>query len=587
MSLRDISNLSFKKGTLGPDKRDEENLFISLFRRALNYFGITYPNSGAPGKTDVIIDVADFSSYSPTVSTSSIFVSDPIRGGQFYLYTGGSSADNGMIFEDADGNKWKRAIYDTRVSVVWYGASPDNPDNYDQFISTRDYIFAHTSEVNTIYIPAGAYYLSQTLTITQSIIIRGDSFYTSPTTRLIFPFNTTGIFIDVISYVYSAEIHSISVENQNGGLLRDITPLIDVRAKIYFTDVYIPYASGIGINLEACLNSPDQPDFGACDYSSLFGCKITFAIHGFRIQGCDANYISFYDCEAGQNLRWGFYDNSLLGCNFFGCRTEANSNASLPGAATTVTYSGLYYTSTMLGDDDNSNINKQPDISPTYWTAVGAQAATAWNDSTTYYSGGSRVSLHPSGTSQWYGPYDEGDQQPSILNSRSMQYGGLRGAGTSAGTIYRDQGSFQLTSNTNLQGYVNVGSPSPEFQYPFQVKANNEESVVATFQSDAVGALIALNTISGTDGGFMWVQGGILYHGTTGVRTALSVGSFADADANGVIDLGGPSNKWKGVYATTARITGLSEYADNAAAISAGKSVGDFYRTVDTLKVVH
>jgi hypothetical protein len=37
----------------------------------------------------------------------------------------------------------------------------------------------------------------------------------------------------------------------------------------------------------------------------------------------------------------------------------------------------------------------------------------------------------------------------------------------------------------------------------------------------------------------------------------------------------------------TFKITGVSEYANNAAALSAGLTIGDVYRTGDDLKIVH
>jgi len=42
-SLRDITSLSFKTGTIGPDRRFPEYSYMSLFTRALDYLGIQYP----------------------------------------------------------------------------------------------------------------------------------------------------------------------------------------------------------------------------------------------------------------------------------------------------------------------------------------------------------------------------------------------------------------------------------------------------------------------------------------------------------------------------------------------------------------
>jgi len=485
-------------------------------------------------------------------TTSTIFVKDTVRGGNFFLYTGTDAADNGMIFTDANGNKWKRQTTDGKINVRWYGAGGEatSLQNWTAITAAKNYIITHRQSAETIFFPAGTYDILYTLLFTESIKIEGVGAMTTPQSKLKFPFNATGIAIHEFNTDFVCELRNLSVENTFSVAAIDSSkPLIDIRCKVLMDNVYVPYASGVGINLEACGggDSTNNPIFGNTDFSVLTNCKVNFALHGFRTSGCDANYITFHNCDAMQNKRWGILDNGFLGNNFYSNSFAANSNASISGTATTVSYGGNYYTATFL-HDDGSGINKQPDLFPLYWTPVGAQAATPWDNAKHYWSGGAFASTHASGTSQWYSPYVEGDQPEPQLNTRSMIIGGVRGAGTGFGQIYRDQGVLNLNGKTNITGNLGLNvANNANIIYPLTMEST-VNGTLAMFKTSGTAATIALQAASGSNA-YLWSQGGNLYYGVNGVQLQLNSTVFKDYAGNGVVDFGSAANQWKDVYA--------------------------------------
>ena len=87
-------------------------------------------------------------------------------------------------------------------------------------------------------------------------------------------------------------------------------------------------------------------------------------------------------------------------------------------------------------------------------------------------------------------------------------------------------------------------------------------------------------------GGFSGVAAnghGTLSSSTTNGAMITGYGSSYDSailNRSGSVVAGNPSN-------SSYFYIGVSEYADNTAAVSAGLPVGALYRTVDALKIVH
>ena len=515
----------------------------------------------AKGQVAVLPTVNDIASYSDTTTTI-LFIKDTIRGGQFLLYSGSDAADNGMIFTDALAQKWKRVTYDDKINVRWYGAHQDSAAlvNDVAFKKASDYIFSHRKSFTTLKIPEGAgwYYKDSTMFYTKPLAIEGEGSTDALTsgTKISFPWNVQGIVFHSNGNVYKCSIKNLRVRNFWDGTLPRAggdtsKALIETRAVPYpFENVWIDFATNIGFKFEGCIggDSTSNPITGATDYGRVTECGVTFAVIGFYTNGCDANYMNFYGCEAGQNTRWGFYDNGFLGNNFYGAKTQANSNASITGTATTVTYGVNYYAATFL-HDDGSGIGKRPDLQPTYWRVVGAQAATVWDTTKHYWSGGGRTSTHPSGTSQWYGPYDEGDQASPQYNTRTMQFGGVRGAGTPAGTIYRDQGTFSFNSPVVVNSHLGVRiNDVANLIYPLMVE-NPDNGIIARFRGASTAAIITLESSGGSSSAYWWSQGGNAYFGVNGLQLQYNSTAIIDYVGDSVVNLGGLTNRWKNVYA--------------------------------------
>ena len=503
-----------------------------------------------------LTSVTDIANYN-NATTTTLFIKDSIRGGTFFLYIGSDAADNGMIFTDANNNKWKRQTTGDYITPTWYGAHQTSTAsvNSEAVTAASNYIFSHWGKYTTLYIPGGTgnYNMATTMFYTRPLAIRGDGYFDEPTTRLVFPYNTSGIVFHEYNYDYQCEIKDISLQNSYSVAAIDSSkPMIKSRAKIYIDNVHIPFASGIGILLEACAggDSTSNPIFGNVDFSKVTNNKINFALIGLRLTGCDANYVKVYDNDFMQCKRWGVDDNGFLGNVFFSNSFAANSNASIAGTATTVIYGGLYYSAT-AAHDDGSGIGKRPDQHISYWRLTTGQAATVWDTTKHYWSGGSRTSRHPSGTSQWYNNYEEGDQASPVQNSRSTSLFGVRGAGgVNGGTsIFTDQGTLILAGKTDIiGGNFGIGvSDVASIIYPLQVEST-VNGTIGKFKTTATAGILSVEAAGGSSS-YLWSQGGMGYIGTNGLQLQMSAGAFKDYNGNGVVDLGSAANQWKDVYA--------------------------------------
>lgn len=502
-----------------------------------------------------LLSVDDIATYSnPTITV--LNVTDSIRGGNFVLYTGSDAADNGMIFADANNNKWKRQAEGQYIKVTWYGAhqTATAATNQAAFAAAANYIFNHWVQFVTLYVPGGNgyYQLNNTLFYTRPLSVIGDGYWDKPTSRLNFPWNTSGIVFHEVDYDYRCEVRNLEIKNQFS-----IAPIdsnvagIKSRAKILIDNNHIAEVSGFGILLEACAggDSTNNPIFGNVDFAKVTNNKLRFNLTGLKLTGCDANYVKVYDNDFMQNKRWGVDDNGFLGNLFFNNSFGANGNAAIAGTATTVHYNGQDYSATTL-HDDGSGVGKRPDQHPSYWRAVIDQASTLWDTAKHYWSGGSRISRHPSGTSQWYNNYEEGDQASPVQNTRSTTLFGVRGAGLPVGgvSLFTNQGTFTVVGKTDIIGNFGIGvADVANIIHPLTLEST-VNGTLADFKTTGTSAIINLKSANNSNA-YFWSQGGNLYYGVNGVQMQLNANVFKDYGGNGVIDLGSAGNRFKDVHA--------------------------------------
>jgi hypothetical protein len=266
----------------------------------------------------------------------------------------------------------------------------------------------------TLYVPPGSYYLSNTLHLTRSMILRGAS-GSGPfgSSILFFDGGITGIAIERLD-TYPAQPGrgdwsvitdlSLRARNRLGN-----SPGIALHARASISNCGIAGFSGAGIEITSNLGGNSNVNNFAVTY-----CRVeTCGSHGIFIDGADANagYLLGVDCS--QNGGWGFYDSSFLGNTYLACHAAANSL-------------GSYKV-----DDPNARC-----------TFVGC-----------YHEGGQPTPDLGASRSLWLG----GLCEPRINTGMALQDGWWNGS------YVRAQGK----GNTGLWNYVNFGSAAHEGQQAY------------------------------------------------------------------------------------------------------------------------
>jgi hypothetical protein len=210
--------------------------------------------------------------------------------------------------------------YDYAFNVQELGVTPANKKNnaalLQAFISKLP-----EGATKNVFFPAGEYYFESTITLKkrplrlfgESGTIWGNS------TKLIFPRNTTGIKVDRAgTSIQETTIERICLiggggdgSNGNG---------IHANARIKLRDVTFKGFSQNGLLIWA-----NMEEGGDASGSSVEFCHALQNGHdGFLAGRTDANAITFIGCDARDNGRYGFNDDSFLGNNFFSCMAHYN-----------------------------------------------------------------------------------------------------------------------------------------------------------------------------------------------------------------------------------------------------------------------
>jgi len=530
----------------------------------------------------VLNNVTDFASF--IGFANSVIVKDTTRGGPFTLYEGTDAVDNGMVFSDALGRKWLRSTVNDLIHTKWYGLNTLSTriDNYTAITKARDYIYAHPT-FKTLHIDAnvggvGIYRLYQ-IKFTQAINIEGD-FATGdlPTTKISFLMNSNGLVFQPYNSTFSISVSNLSIENEFDYLTRDTSKaLIKSHCLSYIKNVRMPYVSGVGIELSGCIDgdSTTNPIFGNCDFSYIENCNVYESLHGYKTAGCDANSITFLNCLSQAAVRWGIKDSGQLGNHYINCHFQGNSNNSISGAATQVSYAGKYYAA-LTAHDDGSGIGKRPDLNLfTYWVERDPCAAAAWDTTKHYWSGGAITVENPNATTNISNPYIEVDDGIIILNSRSDVTGGTNGVGVVVGGSRRwtSLGIYTIASSVRIQDTGN-----PNTTNTFGVNAEPLGIEMARIKNK-----VGINTTLSLEGfnGFSLINFANVGYPTTGVQVGSYYGEFrvypklgegfsADEIAlmpqnHNSYDLGKSGQAWKQFYAMHTQGAGTKAVRVNSA----------------------
>lgn len=431
---------------------------IALYNNTGNKINSGVAGQGINVSSGVVsTDVAKLSTVTAIQSYSgkstSLIITDDARGGVFNYYLGTDSVNNGIIFLDARGRKWKRQFSgDRKLNLQWFGAKSTTNDEDNDILpflnAAQFYIKNHRGEFDFIYIPYDGsglkkYNVSNTFYVNTDLRIAGDgitSFENPYQTLLSFPENTSGI---IAKYLFGQngfrfELTNIQITgNWRVYTITDVTKHgYDGNVVCVFKNVNFTYFSGDGIHLEACGTPNTGVQYGNTDASRFYEIQVDFCNNGMWMYGCDVNIMTIIDGSFTHNRRWGIYDNGFLGNRYDNC--HFSFNGSTLQSNTVVQYKGNFYTAHHT--DNLINVNKNPETSPDYWTKeTSMQNTGVWDSLRTYVSGGAFGTFDLNARTTITGLYCEGFQPIPKFASATINIGGIndKTGGASISAAYR------------------------------------------------------------------------------------------------------------------------------------------------------
>ena len=173
----------------------------------------------------------------------------------------------------------------------------------------------------SVYIPAGNYYFNKTIVLNaRPLHLFGDNgTIFGNSTKLYFPSNTTGIQIDRAKQsIQETIIEKICLVGGGGDGSKGNG--IHSNARIKLRDCTMKGFSQNGLLIWA-----NMEEGGDASGSLIESCHSLENGHdGYLAGRTDANAITFVGCDARDNGRYGFNDDSFLGNNFISCMAHYN-----------------------------------------------------------------------------------------------------------------------------------------------------------------------------------------------------------------------------------------------------------------------
>ncbi|MGC4100315.1 hypothetical protein [Ferruginibacter sp.] len=550
-----------------------------------------------PNAQNIIADVTDLATFS-VKSATSIFIQNNLRGGQFSLYNGPDSVDNGMIFKDGLNRKWIRKADNNVVNVQWYGIRPyvvglskQVNDSYTKFMAAVKYVYAH-KQFNTVYIPYvnsdyKQYYFLSTITLDKDIKIVGDGTANNPKTVLLFPPNTKGFSLQS-SVATHISLENLFIQQETiQGEIDSTAHAIETGVFTYLHNIYAYNIAGDGVHIAACA-TPGSRIEGNADQSILEGVQTYNCMNGLSIEGCDANVIDINNCSFVNNKRWGVYDNGLLGNLYRNCHFSNNGKQ----GGVVVTYNNNYYAPV----DKLNNTGKRPDQNPAYWYKIApVGGAVSWEPSKKYWSGGVAIIANPNAYSRFDHCYTESFQPPVILNNRSSYEGGDIGSEVMGGILVRVLNGTYIIYGSDKAGTqvdkLGVGeSPST-----FSISATGTNHQLMRLTSPSIFTELRMANTNSNYGGVTYYDSLMLMISNGNYTTAASGKSFYPYRGDNMMDLGKTTQRWANIYGnnllsnrvgigTTNPASALQvngSFATAYIAVTANYSIGENDYTID------
>ena len=377
-----------------------------------------YSNSGFTWSTTTVSKVDSIATCT-TFRNNSIIVTDTIRGGVFARYSGGNLVDNGMIFQDANGDKWIRQADVDYIDIRWFGAKTDGSDSRSAIIAS-----INSATINfpkkRVYV-AGEYYSSDSINVNSAVEIFGEG----NESKIRFAAHKTGLTFTYPGSQYS-KLTNITILGDANSFSNPLAWNISkhgivVKSPVDFNGVWVRYFDGCGIYISNDLTSEIPGNSNTSTFNDCHAYQNL--LHGIYIKGGDANAMSFTNCDVVSNGGVGIYDKSFLGNNYAYNHVASNGSPEVSYQRGLVKSGGTVYACIK-----DTTLNIAPP-NATYWQDIG----TAWlsypnvldyNAATTYYAVSSIIleGANQYGTST--SNYVESDQAPGYIDQNNLNLNG-------------------------------------------------------------------------------------------------------------------------------------------------------------------
>jgi hypothetical protein len=361
----------------------------------------------------------------------------------------------------ADGRYWRLSVEDG-LNVLAAGAIADNAtDDGPAFIAALAYLkaialtrapYGFTRGGPKLLIPAGDYYLANsTLDITFGVVIEGDlgGKFWGAGSVLRWADGTTGIRAQASNTTGASADGPETGLNASGTIIRNLylkggfsgaeseSHGVQLRWPAVLENMTIENFAGDGVFCRCTLGS--APWRGQSNGSAFYNVGVIVCRNGFYFDGFDSNALTFLNCDAHSNRRWGMWcetgiGNTIIGGNF-------STNGTFTATPTKCLYSGNWYYC-LPNQAAWASVNP-PSGTTAHNTGWGYYAAGyAHSDFPAWSSG---MAIRDGGTGRFdgvgqsgviHGLYQEGDQTPLLIEGKYVCTGEAIRTRTFAGANY-------------------------------------------------------------------------------------------------------------------------------------------------------
>ena len=231
------------------------------------------------------------------------------------------------------------------VHVDWCGAVGDGvTDDWQSIVNANNVAF--TLGIRCVKFGQKTYRSSKCFNIKEQVTWFSDCGFQSGASKAKIQFddNTCGIIIhrsntNADDYGYNnikevsptsggadgSIIRGLSIVRGNGSYttIDDISHGIRMRARASIENCYISGFAGNGIHIIAQSGGTDESEGNANNWE-VSNTRCQNCRDGVFVDGPDVNVGMAFHLDCSSNARYGIYDSSFLGCNWFGCHCNGN-----------------------------------------------------------------------------------------------------------------------------------------------------------------------------------------------------------------------------------------------------------------------